>query len=82
MIHDSITTEIRAIRHALAEKFGNDISRIGDDLRRQQSESGRTYIRLPRRQPRARAVTNQPMHGSGEVNPIQMESPSSPPHDR
>lgn len=82
MIHDSITSEIRAIRHALAEKFDNDISRIGDDIRRQQSESGRTYVRLPRRQPRTHAVTNKPIHGSGEVDRFQMESPFSPPRDR
>jgi hypothetical protein len=82
MIHDSITAEIRAIRHALAVKFNNDISRIGDDIRRQQAEDGRTYLRLPRRQPRTQRSTNKPMHGSGEVSPVQMESPSSPPRDR
>lgn len=82
MIYDSITAEIRAIRHALAEKLDNDISRIGDDIRRQQSESGRAYVRLPRRQPRTDVATNKPMHGSGEASPMQMESPTSPPRDR
>lgn len=47
----SPTEEIRAVRHALAAKFGNDLQRIVDDLRRQQRESGREYIRLPKRLP-------------------------------
>jgi hypothetical protein len=56
---DSPTDEIRAIRHGLAAKFDNDIKRIGDDLRRQQRESRRQYIRLPRRPPRPQRTTNQ-----------------------
>jgi len=55
---DSPTDEIRAIRHELAAKFDNDIKRIGDDLRRQQRESGREYIRLPRRPLRPPRTTN------------------------
>jgi len=47
----SPTEEIRAIRHALAEKFDNNLQRIVEDLRRQQRESGREYIRLPKRTP-------------------------------
>ncbi len=47
----SPTDEIRAVRHMLAEKFGNDLQRIIDDLRQQQRESGREYIRLPKRMP-------------------------------
>ena len=52
MIRDTITESIRATRHALAAKFDNDIQRIGEDLRRQQKESNRTFVRLPRRPPR------------------------------
>ena len=48
----SPTDEIRAIRHALAAKFDNDIHRIYEDIVRQQCESGRKYIRLPKREPR------------------------------
>jgi hypothetical protein len=62
MIHDAITERIRAIRHALAAKFDNDIQRIGDDLRRQQSESSRTFVRLPRRQPRITSTPNEGAH--------------------
>jgi RNA binding exosome subunit len=43
--------EIREIRHQLAEKFDNDVDRIFEDLLRQQNESGRKYIRLPKREP-------------------------------
>src|SRR5260221_573266 len=50
---ESPTDEIRAIRHELAVRFGNDMAKIVADLKRQQRESGLTYIRLPKRQPRA-----------------------------
>ena len=62
MIRDAITERIRAIRHALAAKFDNDIQRIGEDLRRQQNESNRTFVRLPGRQPRIPSTTNEAMH--------------------
>ena len=59
------TEEIRAIRHKLAAQFDNDLNRIVADLQRQQEESGREYITLPRRPPRAQRTTNQGMHASG-----------------
>lgn len=48
----SPTAEIREVRHLLAARFGNDVDRIYEDLRRKQQESGRTYVRLPKRTPR------------------------------
>jgi hypothetical protein len=57
----SPTDEIRSIRQALAAKFDNDIHRIGEDIRRQQRESGRTYISLPKRTPRTNRTTNDPL---------------------
>jgi hypothetical protein len=54
----SPTDEIRAIRHELAARFNNDIDRIFEDLQRQQRESGRNYVRLPKRQPRAIRIVN------------------------
>ncbi len=45
------TEEIKAIRHKLGAKFEYDVRRIGADIRRQQTESGRTYITLPKREP-------------------------------
>ncbi len=50
MIPDPIE-EIKAIRRKLAAKFDNDVRRIGEDLRRQQRESGKTYVTLPKREP-------------------------------
>jgi hypothetical protein len=46
------TDEIRAIRHALAARFGNELDRIVADLRRKQLESGREYVTLSKRPPR------------------------------
>ena len=62
MMRDTITDSIRAVRRALAAKFDNDIQRIGADLRRQQNGSNRTFVRLPRRQPRIGPTTNGAMH--------------------
>ncbi len=55
----SPTAEIRKIRHELAAKFDNDVDRIYEDLRRKQQESGRKYVRLPRREPRNVAIRKQ-----------------------
>lgn len=63
MIPNPITDEIRAIRHQLAAEQGNDVSRIGNELRRRQAISGRRVVRLPPRSPEAKA-TNQVLHGS------------------
>jgi hypothetical protein len=63
----SPTDEIRAIRHELAARFHNDLSLIVEDLRRQQRDSGRTYIQLPKRLPRVNRSTSHVMHHSGEV---------------
>jgi hypothetical protein len=52
MIRPAPTDEIRAIRHALAAKFDNDLDRIVDDLQRQERESAGEYISLqPRGSP-------------------------------
>ena len=59
------TEEIRAIRHELAARFDNDLDRIVADLWRQQHESGREYITLPKRPPRHQRTTNHAMHRSG-----------------
>jgi hypothetical protein len=46
------TKEIKAIRHRLGAELGFDLDRIIADIQRCQRESGRTYIRLPKREPR------------------------------
>ena len=49
MPDDPIVAEIRAIRHAHAAKFNNDLHAICEDLRRQERESGRVYVTRPPR---------------------------------
>ena len=53
----SITEEMRAFRHKLAEQFGNDPSRILADVRQREASDGRTYVTLPRRLPRAQMTS-------------------------
>ena len=55
----SPTAEIREIRHQLAAQFDNDVDRIYEDLRRKQRESGRKYVRLPKRSPRPDGIRKQ-----------------------
>ena len=56
------TDEIREIRRKLAAQFNNDLHLIAEDIRRQERESGRTYITLPKREPSlARAVPGEAM---------------------
>ena len=68
MVHNPITEEIREIRHRLAAQFDNDVYRIGAEIRRGQSASGRRLVRRPRRQPVAANTTNQTLNGSGQVS--------------
>jgi hypothetical protein len=82
MVRDSITEEIREIRHRLAEKFDNDVDRIGEDLRRRQNASGRRVVQLPKRPPRISVPTNDPMPPSDEAARLEMENLSSSPGDR
>jgi len=56
MHHDPITEEIRAIRHQLAAAFDNDLARIAADLRQREQASGRTFVQLPKRPARNKAV--------------------------
>ena len=53
MSTDSITDEIRRIRHDLAAQFGDDLDSILADIRRREAIDGRTYVSLsPRRIPK------------------------------
>lgn len=64
MTPNPITQEIREIRHQLAAEQGNDVFRIGEELRRRQATSGRKIVRLPKRLPEIIA-TNKTIHPSG-----------------
>ena len=66
-MRNPITEEIRRIRHELAARFDNDLDRIVDDLQRQQRESGREYIRLPKREPRSDRSTNDSQTPNGDT---------------
>ena len=59
MVRDSITDDIRAVRRSLAEKFNNDLDLIVADLQRQQRESGRKYLTLPKRVPQTAEIAEQ-----------------------
>ena len=70
MVHNPITEEIREIRHRLAAEFDNDVYRIGAEIRRRQSLSGRRVVRLPRRSPVMENTTNNCVNRSGESGGI------------
>ena len=65
MIPTSPTDDIRPARHKLSAEFDNDLDRIVADLRRQQRESGRQYITMPKRPPRCDRTTNKAIQRSG-----------------
>jgi hypothetical protein len=65
MIDNPITREIRGIRHRLAAQFGNDVYRIGAEIRRGQSVSGHRVVRRPRRRPVVSNTANRPVHPTG-----------------
>ena len=46
------TDEIKAVRHRLGAELDFDLHRTIEDTQRRQQESGREYIRLPKREPR------------------------------
>ncbi len=76
MTPNPITEEIRAVRHQLAAEQGNDVFRIGDELRRRQAISGRRIVRLPPRSPETRA-TNHVLHGSSGGTTTLHNQPTS-----
>jgi hypothetical protein len=55
MWKDPIVEEVRKIRQKHAKRFNYDLRAIVEDLRKQQEQSGRTYVRFePRRPSQAR----------------------------
>ncbi len=47
MWRDPIVEEIRAIRDAYAKSFDYDLDAIFDDLKKQQAESGASFVTFP-----------------------------------
>ena len=79
MEHNAITEEIRETRHRLAAECGNDVFRIGAELRRREKESGRNIVRLPKRPPTQNTM-NQVLHESsgGEATLHNQSAPGTP----
>jgi hypothetical protein len=77
MISDP-TAEIKSIRHRLGAELDFDLDRIVQDTLRRQAESGRVYIRLPKRDPQ---VTNR-CTGAAKSGGPEVDNQSSPPRDR
>lgn len=78
MTPNPITEEIRSIRHQLAADQGNDVARIGAELRRGQAMSGRKVVKLAPRTPDRRA-TNNPLQPSGgsSISSLDTSSPAA-----
>ena len=74
--------EILAIKRRLAARFGNDLHRIAEDIRRRQNEGGREVVSLPPRRCEPRTTTNNPLPRSGEIGVLEAENLSSPPVER
>jgi hypothetical protein len=51
MWKDPIVEEVRRIRQQHAKQFNYDLRAIVDDLRKQQEQSGRKYVRFEPRRP-------------------------------
>ena len=52
MFKDPIVEEVRAERQRHAARFGYDLKRIVEDLRKSQAESGRRVVSYPPKPPR------------------------------
>jgi hypothetical protein len=49
MFHDQIVEEIHRIREDYSRSFNHDLKAIVADLQKQQAESGREVVNLPRK---------------------------------
>ena len=77
MNDDPIVANVRKVRDELAAAFGYDVQAIFADLRRREASLGDRLVK----QPEAKRP-NKPMHGSGEISPVPIDNPWSPPRDR
>ncbi len=58
MSHDTIVTEVRAIREAYAKRFKYDLDAIWRDLKEQEKKSGRRLVSFSGRRKRGQTRTN------------------------
>ncbi|HJY85943.1 MAG TPA: hypothetical protein VKE24_03820 [Candidatus Acidoferrales bacterium] len=61
MMEDPIVAEVRKVREAHAAQFNYDLEAIYRDLKRQEKESGRTFVSYPprRAKPAGKADTRR-----------------------
>lgn len=79
MPSDSITDQIRGIRHDLAAPFGNDLDLILADIRRREASDGRTYVSLsPRVASRKQGEQNDAREPSAQSVPNGNRTPPAP----
>ena len=46
---ENILEEVRRVKREIAAEYGNDVHRMAEALRKEQAESGRTYVDPPAR---------------------------------
>ena len=56
MFKDPIVEKIRAIRQQHAARFGYDLKKIAEDLRKKQERSGRKAVSFPSKPARRKAT--------------------------
>ena len=74
--------EILAIKRRLAAKFGNDLHRIAEDIRRRQHDGGREVLSLPPRRCEPKTAMNNPLSQSSAMGVLEAENVASPPVER
>lgn len=57
MFEDPIVAEVRAVRQKHAARFGYDLRRIAEDIRRRQASSSREIVSFPPKPARPIATT-------------------------
>lgn len=56
MWEDPIVEEVRKVRDAHASTFNYNLRAIYSDLKKQEAESGRTYVKLPPKKVRPKST--------------------------
>jgi hypothetical protein len=66
MLEDPIVAKIRKVRDAYAAQFNCDLNAIYRDLRRQEKESGLTFVSYPPKRPEPGPGTGERPEQSGD----------------
>ena len=65
MWEDPIVAEVRKVRDAYAAQFNYDLEAIYHDLKRQEKESGLTFVSYPPKPPKPGPATGEHPEDSG-----------------